>query len=365
MPHVYELPPPVPVLNQCIEQIAALFHENRMAVVGVILLFFMLCCFLLQVAAIWSLLSHRGLLRRILHPSNFPKGSIWQERAEALVMWLDRTAPPEIEPPNAVRSPTRTYQLLNPVGTGDLCDAHRAESEGQLYVLKVSRFPGCDSLLAKEQFVLGQLHERSLGDIYDRYLPMPVERFRWKSRSYFAYVWRTGLLPAAEILKQYPSGLDGRHVSWMFNRVLEVLGFAHRHGWIHGAVLPPHLLFDPREHGLHLLGWMHAEPCDQPLRFVSRRYQTWYPPECHRRDPATVATDIYLAVRSMIWLAGGDPLSAVMPKHIPMEIRRFFQRCLEDSPSRRPQDAWLLHEEFNALLGAVYGPPQFCPLTLT
>ena len=151
----------------------------------------------------------------------------------------------------------------------------------------------------------------------------------------------------------------------MFNRVLEVLGFVHHQGWIHGAVLPPHLLFHSANHGLQLIGWTHSQPLGHALQFAPRRYKSWYPAECHRRGGATPATDIHLAAQSMIWMAGGDPLTGFIPDHIPLALSLLLLRCREPSSWRRPQDAWTLHAEFRELLEDVYGPPRFVHLHLS
>jgi hypothetical protein len=143
----------------------------------------------------------------------------------------------------------------------------------------------------------------------------------------------------------------------MFKRVLAALGYAHRQGWINGAALPPHLMFHVEEHGLRLAGWIHAVRCGQPLTALPARFKDWYPTEDKRA--ATPATDIYLAARSMIFLAGGDPLRNAMPPSIPRPMQLFFQGCLLESPRMRPTDAWQLHDEFDELLGDLYGPPAY------
>jgi hypothetical protein len=146
---------------------------------------------------------------------------------------------------------------------------------------------------------------------------------------------------------------------------LEALGWVHRNGWLHGAVLPPHLLFHPDTHGLQLIGWIHAQPIGSPLKWVARRYKAWYPPECQQRKPATPATDIYLAAKTMVWLAGGNPNAHQPPQNLPDSMIRLVQRCLSARQSARPPDAWALHEQFRELLLDTYGPAKFCHLQLS
>lgn len=318
---------------------------------------------LLQLGLFCCCIARRQWVVRILQPTNFPKGSRWQQRAEFLLSWLEWLCPAKPRQ-KAVKSPLRTYEIIQPLATGDLCDVSLTQGNGQRFVLKVPRVASCDTLLERERLVLRHLHRQSDGEMYGEYFPWPQETFYVRGRQCSVFDVADGYVPATEIARRYPYGLDGRHIAWMFNRTLEALGFVHHCGWIHGAVLPPHLLFHPDTHGLRLIDWKHAEQLDRPLCVVPRDYKAWYPPEFRRHIAATPATDIYLAAKSILWVAGGKPLTGEMPDHLPPEMRGFLAECLADSPTERPQDAWALHERFRALLEELYGPPQFCHLTL-
>src|SRR3954452_11466678 len=50
-----------------------------------------------------------------------------------------------------------------------------------------------------------------------------------------------GFIGLDKVAERFPIGLDPRDVAWIWRRVLVPIGFAHRAGLIHGAVLPPHL----------------------------------------------------------------------------------------------------------------------------
>jgi serine/threonine protein kinase len=301
----------------------------------------------------------RARLAKCCHPDHFPKGSVLREWADRLYHWLNASTEPVAATPHQMVGATRTYALAGRLATGDLCDVYSAVSDGRIYVLKVPRVTGHGHLLAKERRVLEQLIEQSGGDLYGEYFPWPVDTFRIDDRRVNAFEWRDGFFTAEQILRRYPQGLDGRHLAWMFKRTLEALGYAHNNAWIHGAVLPPHLLFHAEKHGLKLVGWIHAGRPNRPLQVAPQRFKSWYPPECHGRRPAGPSTDIYLAAKSMMFLAGGDPRGGAIPTRIPVEIRRFLNGCLLESPGMRPQDAWQLHDEFTALLEDLYGPPQY------
>jgi hypothetical protein len=103
----------------------------------------------------------------------------------------------------------------------------------------------------------------------------------------------------------------------------------------------------------------------QRITKLSLRYRDWYPPEVLAQQPASAATDLFLAARCMVYLAGGDPLSNRMPEAVLTPMHRFFDACVLESVRMRPDDAWGLLEDFDDLLWRLYGPPKFHPLSLT
>ena len=68
--------------------------------------------------------------------------------------------------------------------------------------------------------------------------------------------------------------------------------------------------------------------------------------------------------KCMMDLAGGDPNSDRVPSDLPRELGAFFRSCMLEGLRMRPDDAWKLHDEFDELLGDLYGPPRFHRLTL-
>jgi hypothetical protein len=98
---------------------------------------------------------------------------------------------------------------------------------------------------------------------------------------------------------------------------------------------------------------------------ISACYHDWYPREVQQQRPVSLATDLFLAARCLVYLAGGDPVKNWMPEAVPPPLQRFLKTCLLESVSMRPDDAWALMEDFDELLQALYGPPTFHELTLT
>jgi hypothetical protein len=313
----------------------------------------------------------REWLLRMCDPASHPGGSLLQALHQSALLRMGRRDHRLARCGDVIQSAGRRYEIVTQLSRGDLTGVHYALVANRPHVLKIiddgrwTDLQTKEHLLAREQGILRRLRCRDSANAYGEYFPEPVELFRSAGRTVSTFRWRDGFVDAGEIGRRCPDGLDGRHIAWMFNRTLEALGWAHRNGWLHGAVLPPHLLFHGDTHGLQLIGWIHAQPIGSPLKLVARKYKAWYPPECQQRKPATPATDIYLAAKSMVWLAGGDPNAPQLPKNLPDSMIRLLQKCLLDSQSARPADAWALHEQFRELLQDTFGPAKFCHLQLS
>jgi hypothetical protein len=133
---------------------------------------------------------------------------------------------------------------------------------------------------------------------------------------------------------------------------------------LHGAVLPCHVLIQAASHGLQLVGWSQSVEPGQPITALSTHYRDWYPPEVLKKQPATAATDLFMAARCLVYLAGGDPAINRMPDTVPAPLQRFVRTCLLASPRMRSTDAWKLHDEFDEMLQQLYGPPKFHELRM-
>lgn len=270
--------------------------------------------------------------------------------------------------PVTVPSPKQRYTLLRLLGVGDLSDVHLATAGGFDYVLKISRVEGAPPLLESEGQLLTALLGKAGGSHYARYYPALVESFPARDRiqkHVNVFPHYPGLYTLDQVRQRHATGLDGRHLAWIFKRLLTAAGFAHRCGWVHGAVLPPHALLQTEEHGAQLVGWVHAVQAGERIKTISTKFKEWYPPEVLRKHAAGPATDIFLAARCVVYLAGGEPLTNQMPATVPHAMQQFIHACLRDDPAKRPGDAWELLERFDRLLHGLYGPPTFHHLTMT
>lgn len=298
------------------------------------------------------------------HPDRFPEGP---ERDRATVLFLKLGEwKALLDNPQILKSSKCEYELGRKIAVGDIADVQFGRAEKvRARIMKIARTPGVSNLMAKEYEILSQLQENSAGANYWEYFPKPIETFSHEKRrvNVMDYVDLRQRFIAGQIREKHPE-LDGRHLVWMFKRMLVALGYAHRQGWVHGAVLPPHLLFNVENHGLQLLDWTLAVKIGQPLKVISSAWKMFYPQEVMKKKSVSPGTDIYMAATSLCWLAGGKPETGTFPSMIPGKVRMFLKSCFLESPSMRPQDAWKLHDEFDDMARSLYGRPKFCRLEM-
>jgi hypothetical protein len=267
-----------------------------------------------------------------------------------------------------IKSHWRRYTLGQRLGRGDLADVYSAAADGQEFVLKIARPRAGGPLLLAEGRRLAMLAANGGGRSYGEYFPRLVESFSVRigreRRQVNSLEHRAGFFTLEDVRRRYPNGLDGRHLAWVFKRVLAGLGFVHSCGLVHGAVLPPHVMVHAENHGMQFLDWIHAAPIGGALRIVPSAFRDWYPREVLDREPTEPATDIYLAAKCLIYLAGGDPIVQSWPAAVPQPMRRFVNTCLYPAARMRPQDAWTLHEEFDELLLRLFGPSKYHRLVM-
>lgn len=209
------------------------------------------------------------------------------------------------------------------------------------------------------------------------YLPTPL----WADGAVQAFRYLENFYSLADVLDQYPDGIDPRDMAWMYRRLLVALGFTHQAGFCHGAVLPQNVLIEPDVHGVVLSGWAHAVTipkdgectcwdCINDLACTAQApelagaypgFEGWYPPD----NLASPALDVYMAAVCVVSLIGGDPTApASRVAGLPSEYYAFLGGSLNPAPEHRLSDAWQVLEYFDALLQRLYGKRRFRPFSM-
>jgi hypothetical protein len=267
-----------------------------------------------------------------------------------------------------ISAATKLHQYVGyaPPLQGDLCELFPAEAGGDAVLLKVARQARNNDLLQAEAQALRKIARAIEGQPARAHFPTVVEHFLLRDAA--GAQRHTNVLRAessyvslAEVLRAYPRGLDPADAAWMFNRTLAALGVAHSLGIVHGAVHLDHVLVRPNDHNGMLIDWCYSVPVGEPLKAISPPYAADYPPEVQARQPATPATDLFMAARCMARLLGANPSTLELPASVPRPIRMLLSACLLPAPQRRADDAWQIFEDFREILGRLYGPPRFRP----
>lgn len=158
-------------------------------------------------------------------------------------------------------------------------------------------------------------------------------------------------VPLSNVLTEYPQGISGRNVSWIFRRMLTALGNAHDEGIVHGAPTLDSFWIDAENHGLILDNWGYAVNSGESLVAVPQQHKSLYPEYALTKGAVESKLDITLAAKTANSLLSEDG---------PVQLRSFFNGC---QLNYVPTAAELLGE-FDTLLQRIYGKPKFSELTL-
>lgn len=268
--------------------------------------------------------------------------------------------------PFTLHTSTTIYTVERLLARGDICALYTGHAAGSgPRVLKIPLQPGDNDLLANEARILKHLQ---LSEDYAElryFVSQLTDSFTYQEKS--SGITRQinvlehidGLYSLQEVRAAYPQGVDPRDMAWMWRRLLVALGFAHSCGVIHGAVLPTHILIQPREHGVVLIDWSYAVREGERISAISSAYRAWYPAEVFAHEEPLPGLDIAMAARCMFELLGGDPLKHTLPARVPWQLASYLQGCTLANPRQRPQDARRLLSDFDALIARLWGPRTF------
>jgi len=231
-------------------------------------------------------------------------------------------------------------------------------------LLKITRQPADNDLMAREAEALTRLHFSDL-EKYQAFFPELISAGRQRDpatgniRHVNTLRRLEGFFTLEEVQRAYPAGLEPRDIAWIWRRVLTALGAAHSAGIIHGAVLLPHIMIHPADHGLVLVDWCYSSSQkNMRIPAVVRKYKYCYAPEILNKEVPSPAADIYMAAKVMAALLG-DP-----GKPGYYQLLAFAKGCMHQRPTWRPQQAWRLLKELDELLERIFGPPRFHPFAM-
>jgi hypothetical protein len=241
-----------------------------------------------------------------------------------------------------------------------------------LVVLKMLRAAEDADLLEREWTVLEALQKSTAQGAphFTRLLPQPrahgVARLGMHGmdgeRLTTLLQWRSGFIHTFEdVVAAHPRGAPPESSVWMWKRILELLGWVHAAGWVHGAVLPAHLIVHARDHGVVLAGWSRAVRPPARLPATSKGGQAYTPEEVWAGAPAAFTTDIAMSARCVLRVLGAEPPAWKAPPAVPAPLARLLE---EHAFHRGAVEAWAVKERLDAVARDVFGPPKYIPLAM-
>lgn len=230
-------------------------------------------------------------------------------------------------------------------------------------VMRLANDSSGNAFVQNEIRILNLLHEQDVG--YWKGIPFLFGRFRAGERVGLIQRYFAGL--TLEELRQnqlHVAGLDQRHVVWVMDRVLGVLGYAHSVGIVHGAIKPETVRIRPSNHNVLVTGWGNAvyRPAVTGERVASTG-DAFEAPEIGTGGNIGPWTDIFSLGKTLIWLLGGDPVANTIPDSVEPKLKVFILSMVRNHPRSRPQNTWKLYEAQNKLKDSLW-PRRFIHLDL-
>lgn len=239
-------------------------------------------------------------------------------------------------------------------------------------VVRIVRDPRQNEISHNEVRILNILLNSEHSNKFLPYFPNLLDAFIYEdekiSRQATIFEKYEGWYSLQDVHREYPHGIDPKDMAWIWRRMLVVLGFAHANSVIHGAVLPGNIWIQPEEHGLMLKNWFYSvhnpSASREIISKVDPSFADWYPQEILKYEIPTFGIDISMSAQCMIYLLGGDVKTEKIPDTIPNPMRMFLKGCILPG-TRTPQDAWAVKQDFDDLLGRLWGARKFHPFKMS
>lgn len=247
---------------------------------------------------------------------------------------------------------------------GDIADLYTVS--GGKKIIKVARNHDDNDLMRAEAEALKTL--KNIDKPVDDGVPRLLDNFwvegTWKREANVLTAF-PGFITAQHVHTKMPK-VDARTAVWMFKRLLTLLSHVHHHRLVHGAILPPHVLFypdndgnsimDPRKHSVRLIDWCYSVNYESRTRLSSwvPAWQDNYAPELLQKKYIGPPSDIYMAAMLIRYLAG--PL--------PGALEKVLKKCLIVEYKKRYQKASQVFDEWKEAAATEFGTSKWHPFNI-
>ena len=317
------------------------------------------------------------MMRIGLHPDLFPDDKAVAEEATKIIAEMEMKAEAAIRRGDYGKNSTKTiigkYHRYKELAIGDIADLHNAYFQDETgfveVVLKAVRNKADAIYLQKEKTFLQELHYKFKGQPLDDCIPKVYESFSLSDGRMVNVLESLEGWYDVKTIHSRMLGVDGRTLVWMWKRLLTLLSNVHATGLLHGAVLPPHVLYFPdnevidkdlRRHAVRLIDWCYSErrlSGGTRLNIWCPQYKDFYPPEIINKSGAQKVgrrSELYMAAKTMQYLTGGNVTTNKFPDSIPAELGNCIAKCFVTDYASRPATAGFHFDEFNTVANKVY-----------
>lgn len=108
------------------------------------------------------------------------------------------------------------------------------------------------------------------------------------------------------------------------------------------------------DHNGILIDWGYSVKEGELIKNVCPKYKDFYPKDVYDKKPANFGYDMYMFSNCMLKLLCGNNVKT----DIPYPIKGLFKACGLNY-KQRESDVGTFYDEFNKVLGALYGPKKF------
>ena len=295
-------------------------------------------------------------LRKLAHPDLNPHERDKAQKAFIHInkLWDMRDHPDEPAAPHSTTTPAddhlatkkNEYQNLKPLRKANGVQTYKGiDAHGNTAYLLVSTHPRISELLINGVKNLKEV-KGQLTDKYREFFSDTTDAFRVAQGPHRLFgVAQTLMDPnytLREVKEDYPEGINGRDVAWMYRRMLVAVGNLHDHGLGHGAPTLDAFLINPATHGLQLTDWQFSQPLGEDIRIVVGDVKHHYTAD------KTITREKDLRILSEAALRLTDAKA-------PRQLRTFLQGMTR-YPTKTAQEALY---EFDETLREVYGARKF------
>ncbi|MGE5474569.1 MAG: protein kinase domain-containing protein [Ignavibacteriales bacterium] len=242
------------------------------------------------------------------------------------------------------------YKFYEYITDGEVASVFRGTDSSGIVYIKVGRDPDDNHLIETEFEVLSTFRHGSL----------PFVDKKIKVNDTMAIIMReVEGISMAELMRENPRGVPARHVMWMMERLLSVVGYLHYNRVVHGNIKPEHLIINKETHNVSLLGFSFCIPKADTSDAEYKVKNPYSAPEVNKTAQVMPGSDIYSLGKIAIELLGGDIRNNGMPTSVDARVRTFFRKMVDTSVNNRPNDAWDLWHQLKNLRTEVFGSKRF------